>query len=213
MGQMHALRSLCAPLKGIAVVATDFDNERLAGLARKAEPFTRANGAAFETVNPNEQEIPGQFTYITIMAPVGALVAQAIGQASPGAIVNVFAGVPAPVCHELDLDALIEKRVFLFGTSGSTVEDMKIVLDKVRAGTLNTNASVDAISGMAGAIEGIAAVENRTMAGKIIVYPMLRDVGLIPLAKLAEHFPAAAAKLDNGQWCKAAEDELIRSGV
>ena len=42
---------------------------------------------------------------------------------------------------------------------------------------------------MAGAIDGIAAVENRTLAGKIIVYPMLHDVGLIPLAELRRHLP------------------------
>jgi hypothetical protein len=69
---------------------------------------------------------------------------------------------------------------------------------------------VDAISGMAGAVEGIAAVENRTLAGKIIVYPMLHDVGLIPLAKLNERFPTVAAKLDDGQWTKAAEEELLK---
>lgn len=213
MGQMHALRAVCAPQKGISVVATDFDDERLAALVRKAAPFTRANGVELRTVNPAKQAVEGTFGYIAIMAPVGALVADSINQAAPGAVVNIFAGVPAPVCQELDLDTLIQKRVFLFGTSGSTVEDMRIVLDKVRAGTLNTNASVDAISGMAGAIEGIAAVENRTMAGKIIVYPMLHDVGLIPLARLADHFPTVAAKLENGQWCKAAEEELLRAGT
>ena len=48
---------------------------------------------------------------------------------------------------------------------------------------------------MAGAIDGIAAVENRTLAGKIIVYPMLHDLGLIPLSRLDETLPAVAAKL------------------
>ena len=63
---------------------------------------------------------------------------------------------------------------------------------------------------MAGAVDGIAAVENRTLAGKIIVYPMLHDIGLIPLAELHKQFPTVAAKLDKGAWCKAAEQELLR---
>ena len=63
---------------------------------------------------------------------------------------------------------------------------------------------------MAGAIDGIASVENRTLAGKIIVYPMLHDVPLIPLSELHKHYPTVAAKLTNGQWNKAAEQELLR---
>jgi hypothetical protein len=98
----------------------------------------------------------------------------------------------------------------MFGTSGSNIQDMKIMLGKVNAGQLDTNSSVDAISGMAGAIDGIAALENRTMAGKIVVYPMLHDLNLISLAQLGDRFPSVAAKLDDGQWCRQAEEELLR---
>jgi len=63
---------------------------------------------------------------------------------------------------------------------------------------------------MAGATAGIAAVENRTLAGKIIVYPMLHDVGLVPLVDLHKTLPTVAEKLDNGQWTRAAEQELLR---
>ena len=66
----------------------------------------------------------------------------------------------------------------MFGTSGSVIEDMRIVLRKVESGQLDSNRSLDAVSGMAGATDGIKAIENRTLAGKIIVYPMLHDVPL-----------------------------------
>ena len=97
----------------------------------------------------------------------------------------------------------------MFGTSGSTIDDMKLVLEKVVAGALDTNRSVDAISGMAGAIEGLAAVENRTLAGKIVVYPRLHDLGLIPLSHLGATLPAVAAKLEHGNWSAAAEKALL----
>jgi hypothetical protein len=87
---------------------------------------------------------------------------------------------------------------------------MKIVLEKIEKRQLDTNTSVDAISGMAGATDGLAAVENRTLAGKIVVYPSLHEVGLIPLAELDKHFPTVAAKLDNGSWNGEAEAELLR---
>jgi len=51
---------------------------------------------------------------------------------------------------------------------------------------------------------------NAPMAGKIVVYPMLHDLDLISLAQLSDRFPSVAAKLDGGQWCKAAEQELLQ---
>lgn len=210
MGQMHVIRALCLGMKELSVVATDFDDARLESLAQKAEPIAKPNGYGFRTANPQKDKLDEEFSYFTVMAPVGELVANSIKQAKPGAIVNIFAGIPAPVSHPIDLDRVIERQVFLFGTSGSSIEDIKIVLRKVTGGSLNTDASVDAISGMAGAIEGIEAVENRTMAGKIIVYPRLTEVGLIRLSELDQYFPTVAAKLNNGQWCKLAEEELLR---
>ena len=45
------------------------------------------------------------------------------------------------------------------------------------------------------ATQGIEAVENRTMAGKVMVYPELHEVGLIPLTELKNHYPSVAEKL------------------
>ncbi len=210
MGQMHTIRAICSGRSGLRVVASDNHAARLEALHRKAEPLARANGVSFGMVNPAESPPQGEFSYIALMAPIPELLEQAIELAAPNAIINLFAGIPSPVCHELDLDRYLERRCFLYGTSGSTIRDMKIVLEKVTRGTLDTDASVDAISGMAGAIDGIAAVENRTMAGKIVVYPELENVGLIPLERLHEHYPTVAEKLEDGQWCRKAEAELLR---
>jgi len=210
MGQMHVIRNLCLGLPGVSVVGTDFDDSRIDSLRHKAAPLAEANGVALRLVNPRAEPLNETSSYFALMAPLGALVADAIRSADDGAIINIFAGIPAPTKHDLDLDAYIEKRCFMFGTSGSTIEDMRIVLSKVEGDQLDTNVSVDAISGMAGAIDGIAAVENRTLAGKIIVYPMLHDVGLIPLAALAKHFPTVARELDCGKWTREAERELLR---
>ncbi|MEX2092865.1 MAG: hypothetical protein WD971_09320, partial [Pirellulales bacterium] len=210
MGQMHVIRDVCLSVPGVSVVGTDFDDVRLEALRKKAEPLAQANGTPLRLVNSQTSPLSEKFSYIALMAPIGALVANAIQDADAGAIVNIFAGIPAATKHPLDLDAYIEKHCFMFGTSGSTIEDMRIVLQKVERDGFDTNASVDAISGMAGAIDGIASVENRTLAGKIIVYPMLHDVGLIPLSELGSRFPSVAAQLDGGKWTRAAEQELLR---
>jgi L-sorbose 1-phosphate reductase len=235
MGQMHVIRNLCSGVAGISLVGADVDDARLAALAQKAQPLAAAGGVPLSLVNTTRQPLAERFSYWALMAPVPQLIAQAIAAAhpgavvnpgvagakalrapesgtqgiNPGAIINIFAGIPAPTRHPLDLDAYIRGRCFMFGTSGSVIEDMRIVLRKVEGGQLDTNASVDAVAGMAGAAEGIRAVEERTLAGKIIVYPMLHDLGLIPLSELHRQFPTVAAKLDGGRWTLAAERELL----
>lgn len=211
MGQMHVIRSLSAGVPGIEITGTDFDDARIATLAAKAEPLARAKRIRLGLVNPRKAAAPAGATYVALMAPIGALVADAVKTGGEGCIINIFAGIAAGAKHPINLDAYIEKRCYMCGTSGSLIRDMLIVLDKVTNRELDTNSSVDAICGMAGAIDGLAAVENRTLSGKIIVYPQLHDLGLVPLSRLGETLPAVAAKLGGaGQWSKAAEDELLK---
>jgi len=210
MGQMHVIRDICQGAGDVSITGTDVDDARLAALEDKARPLAEARGVRLSVVNTQKTHLAGKFSYHAIMAPVPALVAAAIAASSDGALINIFAGIAANVKHRIDLDTYVAGRCFMFGTSGSVLRDMQIVLGKLQAGSLDTNASVDAVSGMAGAMDGLAAVENRALAGKIIVYPMLHETPLIPLSRMGEFFPTVAEKLDGGMWCKAAEDELLR---
>ena len=213
MGQMHVVRSLCTPVEGVSVVGTDVDDVRLEALRRKAEPYSRRNGVPLRLVNTAKEPLDERFSYQVVLVPAGPLVAAAVDNSLPGGLVDIFAGIPAHTRQEIDLDTYIERRCYMFGTSGSVIGDMKVLLDKVSSGQLDTNCSVDAVSGMAGAIDGVAALEKQTMAGKIIIYPMLHDVGLTRLSELAVRFPSVASKLDAGQWSKDAEQELLRAGA
>jgi len=210
MGQMHVIRCLCSGMKDIEVVGTDFDDERLASIDAKARPIAEAHRIPLRLVNTQKQPLTDEhFSYIAIMAPVAPLVAQAVVDGAHNGIINIFAGIPAPVKQMLDLDTYIRRNLFMFGTSGSVIEDMKIVLGKLEQGLLDTNTSLDAVAGMQGAADGIAAVKNRTLAGKIVVYPQLRSMGLIPLAQMHEHYPQVAALMDQGKWTRAAEAKLL----
>ncbi|MHC4627935.1 MAG: alcohol dehydrogenase catalytic domain-containing protein, partial [Planctomycetota bacterium] len=144
-----------------------------------------------------------------IMAPVPALVAACVHSAAEGGLINIFAGIPATVSGEIDLDAYIEKKLYFIGTSGSTLDDMKQMLSKAESGRLDTNVSVAAVCGFEGAVDGIRAVEDRSIAGKIIVYPACRDLGLVQLEEMAEKMPQVAACLNDGLWTKQAEQKLL----
>ncbi len=209
MGVMHVIRNLCQGVADITVFAGDLDNDRLAQLSKVAKPIAEQNGLGYMPYNSKTDSIEEVFDYVAIMAPVPAIVADAVKTAGKKAIINIFAGIPAQVAGPIDIDAYIEKNLYFIGTSGSTLDDMKIVLNKVLSKQLDTNLSVGAVCGLKSAIEGIRAVENRTIAGKIICYPMCEDLELTTLDRLDEKYPEVAKCLVNGMWTKQAEEKLL----
>jgi threonine dehydrogenase-like Zn-dependent dehydrogenase len=209
MGMMHVIRNVCQGIEGVSVFAGDVDDVRLAALTRIAEPLARKNDVEYQTYNAQKQETPADLTYTILMAPVPELVAAAVRDSAVHGIINIFAGIPATVSGPIDLDAYIEKQLYFIGTSGSTLDDMKRMLEKVEAGRLDTNVSVAAISGFEGAVEGIRAVENRSIPGKIMVYPACKGLGLIRLGELVRKLPDVAACLQDGLWTIEAERRLL----
>jgi L-sorbose 1-phosphate reductase len=205
MGTMHVIRDLCQGVAGVTVFAGDMNDDRLAVLQKLAEPLAGKNKLTLRPYNPSREKLADKFNYIVLMAPVPALVAQAVQDAAPSAIINIFAGIPADKTAEIDLDAYIEKQAYFIGTSGSTLDDMKLVLRKVVARQLDTNLSVAAVSGLDGAIDGIRAVEKNTMPGKILVYPSCRGLKLTPLTDLD-----GQDTLTDGHWNKQSEDALVK---
>ena len=107
------------------------------------------------------------------------------------------------------MNAYIEKHLYFIGTSGSTIDDIETVLKKVESGLLDTNISVGAICGLENAIDGIKAVENQSVSGKVIVYPSCGNLPLVKLENLKDIRPDAAKALNNGLWCKQSEDILL----
>ena len=185
------------------------DDNRLAALNQIAGPLAEKNGVEYKPYNADNEQMEENYSYTVLMAPVPELVAAAVNCAASRGIVNIFAGIPATVTGKIDLDAYVEKRLYFIGTSGSTLDDMKRMLEKVESDRLDTNVSVAAICGFEGAVEGIRAVENRSVAGKIMVYPACRSLGLIRLEELPQKMPDVAACLNNGLWTREAEKKLL----
>ena len=103
----------------------------------------------------------------------------------------------------------IDKGLYFIGTSGSTLDDMKKVLEKVNRGQLDTNVSVAAVCGLNCAAQGIRAVEKHLIPGKIVVYPQCRELELLTLDQLNHKLPKMEKQLDSGQWNTRAENELL----
>ena len=189
MGFMHVIRTATCGLPGVSLTAVDIDDARLAQLESIAGPVAAGRGVPASFVNARTSSIAPGFDYVGVMVPAPLIVAQAVELAAPGARVNVFAGFAAGTRAALDLDIVIGRHLYLFGTSGSGIPDMRVVLSKLERGELDTNLSVDAVTGMEGIGDALAAVEARTSGGKIVVYPQLHELGMIRLSGLADVFP------------------------
>ena len=208
MGVTHVIRDLCVG-ENVTVYAADLNDERLEALAKIAEPTAAKNGNSYVGYNPTKSELDIKFDMQVVMAPVPALVAAAVTSCAPRGIVDIFAGIPADKSGEIDLDYYCENQLYFIGTSGSTMDDIRIVLEHVAAGRIDTNVSVAAISGLDDAVAGIRKVEHQEVPGKIMVYPACRDLKFTLLSDMQEVLPEVAAKLEDGVWTKAAEEALL----
>lgn len=213
MGFMHVVRTATSALPGLSLAAVDIDDARLAHLEEVAGPLAASRGIPAVFLNSRTTQLEPGFTYVAVMVPAPPLVSQAVDLAGKGARINVFAGFAAGTRAAIDLDAVLAKGIYLFGTSGSQIPDMQAVLAKLERGELDTNISVDAITGMEGVPDALAAVEARTSGGKIVVYPALHDLGMVRLSELAARLPAVARGLQDGRWTRAAEDALMASAA
>ena len=209
MGQMHTMRAVTSDVPGISVVGTDLSDERLAGLKAVVGPVAEKRGVPLSIINTSVTPLEYGYTHITCLVPVPALVAGAVDLAAEGAIINAFAGIPAGTFGDFDLQGIIERHIFMLGTSGSDVSDMRTVLHKIEEGIIDTSISLFAVTGMAGFGDAINSVINRTSGGKIMVFPSLHDLGLTPLGELPEKFPQVAAAMKDGLWTKEAEEALL----
>jgi threonine dehydrogenase-like Zn-dependent dehydrogenase len=211
VGTMHVIRNICQGVEGVSVLAGDIDDDRLTALTKIAVPLAQRNGVEYRAYNPAKSGMPPEIDYTILMAPVPDLVAASVRGSCGRGIINIFAGIPATVTGKIDLDTYIENKLYFIGTSGSVLEDMRRVLAKVQSGGLDTNISVAAVCGLDAAVEGIRAVEDRSIAGKIIVYPACRGLGLVRLEELGEKMPEVAECLDNGLWTRQAENTLLET--
>ena len=184
-------------------------DERLANLAAVVGPTAEKNGVPLDIINTASTPLEYGYTYATCLVPVPALVSQAVDLLAQGGILNAFAGIPAGTFGDFDLQGIIERQIFMLGTSGSDVSDMRTVLRKIEAGIIDTTISLWAVTGMAGFGDAINSVINRTSGGKIMVFPSLHDLGLTPLSELAEKFPQVAAAMKDSLWTKESEEALL----
>ena len=114
MGSMATIRLVSSGISGIAVEASDMAVDRLEVLKRKAVKVAEAKGVECHLYNPKDEQANAAPDYVMMMVPVGPLVAASVKQANANGIINIFAGIPADVHQDIDLNAFVEKRPVLY---------------------------------------------------------------------------------------------------
>ncbi|MGC3998613.1 MAG: zinc-binding dehydrogenase [Anaeromyxobacter sp.] len=221
MGQMHVQRALELPGGPRTLLASDVNGERLAVVGKAFASLARERGkelVLFHQAPGAEplREVVDRLSGgrgaddVIVSVPVGEVMADAARLMAPDGMLVLFAGVPNGTYAPLDLSAVYLHNAQYTGTSGSTLDDQRLVIRKALDHTLSPQRSVGAVGGLHAAVEGARAMMEGRFPGKILIFPQLPDLPLLSLPELAQRYPEVGGKLDaSGGWTPEAEKALI----
>lgn len=225
MGQMHVQRALQSEDGPALMISTDLVRERLDVLQGKYAKLIEAKrdvadvqfrvpgDEGFAAFNASLMEAAGGagFDDIVVMAPSAAVVASSVAMLAENGVMNIFAGLPRGTMAAFDVGAVATKGIRFTGTSGSTIHDLRLMLDAAESGQLDPNLSVVAVTGFKGAKEGLDGVIHQAFPGKVVVYPQILDFPLTSLEDLQSLLPAVYEKLGpNHTWTVEAEEQFLK---
>ena len=195
--------------------------ERLETLNEMFAPLAAKNGRTILFFNPNTSKqsfhdfvmdaTQGQGADdVVVSVPVAKLMEEADTVMKADGMLVLFAGVPNGTMGMVQLSNVYLSNAQYTGTSGLTINDQKLVMDRRLGGTLSPGSSVAAIGGLETAAEGLQAVLDGKYPGKVVIFPQIHGLPLMGLKELKEKLPEVAAKLgENLMWTNDAEEVLI----
>jgi threonine dehydrogenase-like Zn-dependent dehydrogenase len=223
MGQMHVQRALELPDGPRCVIATEVSDERLQTLREMFTPLAARQGRTLHFFNPmtaalSFRDFVLEATHgegaddVVVCVPMARLMEEADTVMKPDGMLVLFAGVPNGTYGGVNLANVYLANAQYTGTSGLTIRDQALVMERRLAGTLSPGRSVAAIGGLPTAAEALEAVEHGRYPGKVVVFPQLQDLPLMGLKELKEKLPDVAAKLgEDLLWTREAEEVLIET--
>lgn len=222
LGQMHLQRALSLPKPPAHIIASQRGGPRLEDLRSRFEGLAGRRGVRLTLLDSQVlgEEIYGHVREITggrgcddicVIVPNAGVVEKAWETLAPGGGLDVFAGVPVGTLASLDLTRLVRDGARLWGTSGSSIADLRRIVEKAGSGEIATDRVVAAVGGIEAVHQGLQAVSEGLFPGKTVIYPHCRDLPLSPITDLAGRHPSLAACLEDGRyWTPEAEAELFR---
>ena len=221
MGQMHVELAVTAAEPPAKIMVTDLDERRIEHLKTRLAERAAKRGIEFSIVNPaklSEAEYerilrdfaPDGFDDVVVLVPHAGVVSFAAKFLNAGALVNMFAGIPAGEAAELSVRDIAERQVRYIGSSGSTFDDMADTLRAAADGEFQPVAALAAVGGMNALKQGLEAVASAGFCGKTAILPQCPDLPLTELDKLGELDPELPGTLDrSGNYTRETEKMLL----
>ena len=221
MGQMHVQRALELPGGPKLVIATEVSDVRLKTLKDMFAPLAAKQGRTIEFFNPANsklsfrdfvlQRTAGQGADdVVVSVPVAKLIEEGASVMKSDGMLVVFAGVPNGTYGAVNLSNVYLFNAQFTGTSGLTIADQSLVMERRVAGTLSPGRSVAAIGGLNSAAEALQSVMDGRFPGKVVLFPQIPSLPLMGLDAVQDRLPEVAAKLgENLMWTNEAEEALI----
>ena len=226
MGQMHIQRAMEMDQRPRVIIATNLRSPRIREVAERFGSSSTEKGIEFLCLTEQQlgteafhqrlwAETEGRgFDDIVIMAPSAGAVSAAVDFLAPGGLLNLFAGLPRGTMAPVDVNGIVRRGVRLIGSSGSSITDMRRMLELTESGVISTNRSVAAIGSLEAAPDGLRAVSEGRFPGKVVIYPQIEPLPLTPLSELKDVLPNVYAKLEDGRiWSAEAEEDLLRGAL
>ena len=223
MGQMHVQRAIEKTGGPAVIVGIDPDAERLGVLGDSLSALAERAGRRLVLLDPgapgsNVEDIVADLTGgagaddVVVTVPVASVMAGAARLMRPDGMLVFFAGVANGTMGPLDMSQVYLGNTQYTGTSGSSIADQALVLDKAIEGTLSPDLNLAAVGGIDAGREGMQAVLEGRFAGKVVIFPQVTGVPLLSLGELAEQYPMIGEALgERGQWTPEAERLLIET--
>jgi len=221
MGQMHVQRALELPDGPKLIIATEISDERLQTLIDMFSPLAEKQSRTLLIFNPNTakqsfHDFVMQATDglgaddVVVSVPIASLMEEADTVMKPDGMLVFFAGVPNGTMGMVNLSNVYLSNAQYTGTSGLTINDQALVMERRLEGTLSPGRSVAAIGGFETAVEAIQSVMDSKYPGKVVIFPQIHNLPLTSLKELEQRLPEVAAKLgEDMMWNSDAEEALI----
>lgn len=221
MGQMHVQRAIEMTGGPRRIIASDVNSERLSELEKFTGPIAQRNEKEILFFNPSnaKQSLPDFLKEVNndqladdvvVCVPSGPLMESSFKLLAPNGMLVLFAGAPIGTKMKIDVSHIFMNNQQLTGTSGSTLDDQRLVIQNTLEGQLSPILSVAAVGGMEAAVDGLDAMMTGKYAGKVVIFPQVTGLPLTGLNEMQERYPDIAKKLgENNAWTFQAEKALI----
>lgn len=223
MGRIHLQRALKSPHPPASVIVTGNTRKRLDRMQQDFAPLLLQAGentdVRYLAVQESDdfaarmRELVGQqgASDIIICAPGIDPLSSVVDLLADDGTLVLFSGTRYGQFGPLPLGMVAWSGATITASSGSSADDQRRVLEKVRTGEALPDFNVAAIGGLLATLEGLQAVKAGRFPGKVVIYPALADLPLLALSELESWDRPLSEFVARHGWSRQAEQRLFSS--